>query len=93
MRQDSDVIKRRCHHVGDTTNRQKARSAEAATCGTGSHANLETQDFPTYIDKFDRLNLILVLWTLIMISNDDIKFAIGSLLLLLSFICMHVFVL
>ena len=27
-----------------------------------------------------------------MITNDDIYFAIGSLLLLLPFICMHVFV-
>jgi len=74
MRQDSHVIKRRCHHASDTTDRQKAWSAEAGTCGTGSHANLEAQDFPMHIKEgnFDRLNLIIVLWTLIMISNDCI---------------------
>ena len=42
MRQDSDVVEWRSYHASDTTDRQKARSAEAATCGTGSHATVAT---------------------------------------------------
>jgi len=54
----NDVIKWRCYHASGTTDRQKAWSAEAATCGTGSHANREAQDFPVHIEEgnFDRLN-------------------------------------